>query len=270
MQTRHPAGRLPDPPNPIADDGDETRFCSTCAFSSACLAAGYRKPELAELHCLVEHVGPFRAGDHVFRTGEPFRAIFAVRAGTVKTRTFDKEGREQVLGFYLPGEMVGLNAIYPERFPCDAVALDTAYFCRFSFPAMSALASRLPAVQQHLFRLLSKELGTASQLAGDHSADERVAAFLVDLAGRYEARGFSGTRLHFSMSRSDIANYLRMAAETVSRVLARFRTRRLLALEGRELELLDPRQLREIGRSLLQEESCPRPPATALAGVRGG
>jgi CRP/FNR family transcriptional regulator len=238
MQSKHPAGRLPEPPSPIADDGDETRFCGTCAFSSACIAQGYNKPELAQLQCLVEHVGPFRA-------------IFAVRSGTVKTRMVDKEGREQVLGFYLPGEVVGLNAIYPEHFPCDAVALDTAYFCRFSFPAMSALASRIPAVQQHLFRLLSKELGTASLLAGDHSADERVAAFLMDLAARYAARGFSGTRFRLSMSRGDIANYLRLAAETVSRVLSRFRSQGLIQIEGRELQLLDSQKLAAIGHALL-------------------
>src|SRR6185437_6525734 len=194
------------------------------AFSSACVAAGYNKPALAELQCLVEHVGPYRSGEHVFRTGDPFRAIFAVRSGTVKTRMVDKEGREQVLGFYLPGEVVGLNAIYPEHFPCDAVALEDTQFCRFSFPAMSALAARQPAVQQHLFRLISKELGAVSLLAGDHSADERMAAFLVDLSNRYAARGFSATRFHLSMSRGDIANYLRLAAETVSRVLGRFRS----------------------------------------------
>ncbi|WP_426688274.1 helix-turn-helix domain-containing protein [Rhodanobacter ginsengiterrae] len=248
-------GRQPEPPGPLADDGDgdETRFCGTCAFSNACIAAGYDKPELAELQCLVEHVGPFRAGEYIFRTGDPFRAIFAVRSGTVKTRMVDKEGREQVLGFYLPGEVIGLNAIYPEHFPCDAVALDTAYFCRFSFPAMSALASRVPAVQQHLFRMLSKELGTASLLAGDHSADERVAAFLLDLGGRYAVRGFSGTQFHLSMSRGDIANYLRLAAETVSRVLSRFRTQKLIAIEGRELELLNPKALRQIGQALLPD-----------------
>lgn len=251
MQFKHPAGRLPDPPNPIADDGDETRFCGTCAFSSACVAAGYQKPDLAELQCLVEHVGPFRTGEHVFRTGDPFRAIFAVRSGTVKTRMFDQDGHEQVLGFYLPGEVIGLNAIYPEHFPCDAVALDTAFFCRFSFPAMSALAARLPALQQHLFRMLSKELGSASLLAGDHSADERVSAFLVDLANRYAARGFSGTRFHLSMSRGDIANYLRLAAETVSRVLSRLRNQQLIRIQGREIELLDPVRLRQIGRALL-------------------
>ncbi|MDQ6645650.1 MAG: helix-turn-helix domain-containing protein [Pseudomonadota bacterium] len=253
MQSQHPAGRLPEPPSPIADDGDETHFCGTCAFSSVCIAAGYHKPELAELQCLVEHVGPFRAGEHVFRTGDPFRAIFAVRGGTVKTRVFDREGREQVLGFYLPGEVVGLNAIYPEQFPCDAVALDTAFFCRFSFPAMSALAARMPAVQKHLFRMLSKELGSVSLLAGDHSADERVAAFLLDLADRYAARGFSATQFHLSMSRGDIANYLRLAAETVSRVLSRFRVQKLIQIEGRKLELLDPVRLRGIGRALLPE-----------------
>ncbi len=241
-------GRVPEAPSPIADDGDEQRFCRTCAFSSACLDAGYGKPQLVELHCLVEHIGPYHAGEYVFRTNDPFRAIYAVRAGMVKTRMVDSEGREHVLGFYLPGEVIGLNAIYPERFPCDAVALDTAHFCRFSFPAMSALAARMPIVQQHLFRLLSKELGAASMLAGDHSADERMAAFLIDLGDRFAARGFSGTRFRLSMPRGDIANYLRLAAETVSRVLGRFRQQGLIAVDGRELVLRDPERLRELAR----------------------
>ncbi|UGB37617.1 helix-turn-helix domain-containing protein [Frateuria soli] len=253
MRLENQAGRLPEPPSPIADDGDEAHFCRTCAFAGACQAVGYGKLELRELHCLVEHVGPFRAGEYVFRTGNPFRAIFAVRSGTVKTSMVDKEGREQVLGFYLPGEVIGLNAIYPEHFPCDAIALETSYFCRFSFPAMSALAARMPAVQSHLFRLLSKELGSASLLAGDHSADERMAAFLTDLGQRYAARGFSGTQFQLSMSRGDIANYLRLAAETVSRVLSRFRNQRLIEVEGRQLQILDPTGLHHIGRSLLPD-----------------
>lgn len=252
MRSLVPAGRLPPSPSPIADDGDATHFCRTCAFASACHAVGYGKVELAELHCLVEHIGPFRAGNHVFRTGNPFRAIFAVRSGMVKTSAIDKQGREQVLGFYLPGEVVGLNAIYPDHFPCDAVALETTYFCRFSFPAMSALAARMPAVQQHLFRLLSKELGTASLLAGDHSADERLAAFLADLGERYASRGFSGTHFHLSMSRGDIANYLRLAAETVSRVLGRFRQQGLIDLDGRDVVLRDVAALQELGQGLLR------------------
>ncbi|HET6552790.1 MAG TPA: helix-turn-helix domain-containing protein [Dyella sp.] len=234
--------------NPIADDGDELHFCSTCAFSDACLSVGYGKGELMALHCLVEHVGPYRTGAHVFRTGNPFRAIYAVRAGTVKTCVVDKDGREQVLGFYLPGEVIGLNAIYPDQFPCDAVALEAAQFCRFSFPAMSALATRMPALQAHLFRLLSKELGTATFLAADHSADERMAAFLLDLGDRYRARGFSGTHFRLSMARGDIANYLRLAAETVSRVIGRFRNQGLIDIHGRSVTLLNCQGLRELAK----------------------
>jgi len=251
MLPRKPLDPWLEPPNSLADARVGAHFCLTCAFSEACIAGGYDKPEQAELHCLVEHAGPFRGGEYIFRTGDPFRSIFAVRTGAVKTSVVDKDGREQVLGFYLPGEVIGLNAIYPDRFPCNAVALETVHFCRFSFPAMSALAARMPAVQQRLFRLLSKELGMASLLAGDHSADVRMAAFLTDLAQRYAVRGFSGSQFHLSMSRGDIANYLRLAAETVSRVLSRFRTQRLIELEGRELRLLDPDGLRELGQSLL-------------------
>jgi CRP/FNR family transcriptional regulator len=251
MRSKNAPGRPPESACPIVDDGDQAKFCSSCAFSNACVAVGYGKPELAALHCLVEHVGPYLGGEYIFRTGDPFRAIFAVRSGTVKTSLVERDGREQVLGFYLPGEVIGLNAIYPDRFPCNAIALETAHFCRFSFPAMSELATRMPAVQQHLFRLLSKELGAASLLAGDHSADERVAAFLIDLGERYAIRGFSGIRFHLSMSRSDIANYLRLASETVSRVLGRFRSMGLIEIEGRELALSNPASLRSIGQSLL-------------------
>src|SRR5690606_10931069 len=107
-------------PNPIADDGEEQSFCSTCAFGSVCTARGVDKIALRDLHCLVEHVGNYRPGETIFRTGERFGAIYAVRQGTVKTRLVDIEGRELVLGFYLPGELVGLNAIHPEAYPCDA------------------------------------------------------------------------------------------------------------------------------------------------------
>lgn len=253
MRAKHPKGRLPDPSSPIADDGDETHFCGTCAFSSVCIGAGYQKRQLAELQCLVEHVGPFRTSERIFRVGEPFRAIYAVRHGMIKTAKVDDAGREQVLGFYLPGEVVGLNAIYPEHYPCDAVALESSELCRFSFPAMSALATRLPTVQQHLFRMLSKELGAATHLAGDHSTDARLAAFLVDLGERYAARGFSGSRFRLSMSRADIANYLRLAAETTSRVLGRFREQGLVEIEGREVHLLMPQKLHQMGRALLRE-----------------
>lgn len=250
MSSIKPIGRFA-PLDPGAGDGDELNFCSTCAFGEVCIPGGYEKSALQELHCLVEHVGPFHAGDYLFRAGEKFESIFAVRAGTVKTAMVDAEGREQILGFHLPGEMIGLSAIHPARYPCDAVALDTVYLCRFSFPALATLATRLPGVQQQLFKLLSADIGKAALLAGDHNANERMAAFLILLADRYAARGFSATRFRLSMSRGDIANHLRLAAETVSRILRRFQDQGLIRVDEREVELLQPAELRKAGRCIL-------------------
>ena len=236
----------------LADDGDALHFCSTCAFSQACLSEGMDKNALMDLHVLVEHVGPYHAGDHLFREGDAFDAIAAVRAGTVKTYVIDREGREHVLGFHLPGEVIGLSAIDGEHYPCNAVALDTVMLCRFSFPKMAMLAARLPGLQQQLFRLLSRDIGRAALLAGDWTADQRMAAFLVGMSERLAARGFSPHRFQLTMSRTDIANYLRLAPETVSRVLKRFQTDGLLRVERRELELVQPAQLDELAAPVMR------------------
>lgn len=221
----------------LADDGDALHFCSTCAFSQACLGEGMDKRALMDLHVLVEHVGPIRAGKHLFREGDPFEAIAAVRAGTVKTYVVDREGREHVLGFHFPGEVIGLNAIDGDSYPCNAVALDTVMLCKFSFPKIAVLAAKLPGLQRQLFRLLSRDIGRAALLAGDWSADQRMAAFLIGLSRRLAARGFSPNRFRLTMARTDIANYLRLAPETVSRVLKRLQDDGVLRVERRELEI---------------------------------
>jgi CRP/FNR family transcriptional regulator len=239
--------------HPIADDGDELRFCSTCAFSAACLDQGYDKSRLQELHVLVAHVGPYEEGAHLFREGDAFDAIAAVRAGTVKTYVTDDEGREQVLGFFLPGEVIGLNAISQARYPCNAVALEPVLLCRFSFPNIAALAARMPGLQQQLFRLLSEDIGKAALLAGNFSADERLAAFLVSMSRRQAARGFSAIRFRLSMTRTDIANYLRLASESVSRGFSRLQDAGLLRVDRREIEIVDPVSLESLARNILRD-----------------
>jgi CRP/FNR family transcriptional regulator len=242
-------------PNPsvTANDGDNLKFCSTCVFSQACLSEGMDKRALMDLHVLVEHVGPLQAGEHVFREGDPFGAIAAVRAGTVKTYQIDRNGHEQVLGFHLPGEVIGLNAIHGDRYPCNAIALDTVMLCRFSFPKIAMLATRLPNLQQHLFRLLSRDIGIAALFAHDNTADERMAAFLIGLSRRLAARGFSPRRFQLTMSRTDIANYLRQALETVSRVLRRFENEGLLRIQQRDVEIVDLPQLEARASAILRE-----------------
>lgn len=235
-----------------AADSDPLNFCGTCAFSQACLSQGMDKTALAELHVLVEHIGPLRPGEQVFRVGEPFEAIAAVRAGTVKTCVIDRNGNEHVLGFHLPGEVIGLDGIDGDRYPCNAVALDTVTLCRFSFPKMALLASKVPDLQRELFRLMSRNINNAALLAGDFSADERMAAFLLGLSRRYAARGYSARQFQLTMPRTDIANYLRLAPETVSRVLKRFQADGLLQVQRRDVELLDMDALEQLASAVLR------------------
>lgn len=231
------------------DDGDAVRFCSTCAFSAACLSEGMDKRELRELHVLVEHVGPLAAGTGIFREGQTFDAIAAVREGTVKTWRVDREGREQVLGFHLPGEVIGLSAIDTARYPCNADALDAVQLCRFSFPRIATLAARLPGLQKELFRLLSRDIGHAERMAADQSADARLAAFILELGGRLSRTGVPVQSFRLAMSRTDIANYLRLAPETVSRLFRRFQDDGLLRVRGRELEIQDVGHLGRIAEA---------------------
>lgn len=250
MNSSSPASRGPPGAaitNPAAaNDGDALKFCSTCAFSDACTSQGYDKGALAELHVLVDHVGPYHAGQYIFRAGEPFEAIAAVRAGVVKTFIDDSLGNEQVLGFSLPGEVIGLNAIHGERYPCNAVALDTVSLCRISFPRLSLLATRMPTLQAKLFSLLSAEIGKAAVLAANYRTEERMAAFLLDISARYSRRGFSANRFNLTMTRSEIANYLRMAPETASRVLRRLSDDKVILVNQREIILLQPERLAQM------------------------
>lgn len=207
------------------------------------------KGDLRELHVLVEHVGPLAAGAHIFREGDAFNAIAAVREGTVKTWRVDRDGREQVLGFHLPGEVIGLSAIDGERYPCNADALDPVQLCRFSFAKVATLATRLPGLQRELFRLLSRDITHAERLAADLPADARLAGFLLDLSARMAKADGSIDRLRLSMPRADIANYLRLAPETVSRLFRRFRDDSLLLVRGREVEITDRRRLQRLAEA---------------------
>ena len=152
----------------------------------------------------------------------------------------------------MPGEVIGLNAIHHAKYPCNAIALDTVMLCRFSFPKMALLASKMPELQTQLFRLLSQDIGKASLLAGDYAADQRIAAFLISLSRRYAARGFSAKQFNLTMSRSDMASYLRLAPETVSRILRRFQDEGLITVNRREFTLDNIEQVLEIAKPVLR------------------
>ena len=177
----------------------------------------------------------------MFREGDPFEAIAAVRAGTVKTYVIDSEGREQVLGFLLPGEVIGLNAIRRRRYPCNAVALDTVMLCRFSFPNIAALATRVPGLQQQLFRLLSR--GHRQGGAAGRRLSPRTSAWRRScraLSRRYAARGFSADAVP---AHDDAHRHRQLPAPGVRKPSAacfrRFQDDGLLRVDRREIEITD-------------------------------
>ena len=170
-----------------------------------------------------------------------------VKSGSVKSFVTDSDGSEQILGFHLPGELIGLSGIEKSRHSCSAKVLETSSFCEVPFDSLESLASRIPALQHQLFRLLSKEIGNESGqliLLGQKTAEQRLAAFLENLASRYSSRGLSNTEFILSMSRNEIGNYLGLAVETISRLFTRFQDEKLLKVERKHIQLLEIERLR--------------------------
>ena len=224
--------------------------CSECSLAPLCLPTGLGHADLERMDQLVSRSAPLHEGEHLFRAGDRFDTVFAVRSGSFKTYTVDAEGREHVLGFHLPGELIGLKAIYHKRHFANATALDTATVCKLPFTELSDLAHKLPTLQDQMMRLMSKDLADAVILAGDFTAEERLACFLTGLSRRYAQRGFSAQEFNLTMSRRDIANYLRLAPETVSRVFARFEKDKLLAVERRSVTLREPAKLHALAQCM--------------------
>lgn len=219
--------------------GHKSQACSQCSLVDLCLPMGLSSNEMQQLEELIQQSQSYQEHDFLFRQHDPFQAIYAVRSGMFKSFAIDEEGNERILGFHLPGELVGLDAIYTQQYPSNVMALDTSSICTVPYQGLMALAEQIPSLQQQLLRLLSKEINSVSALTYDNSADQRLAIFLWGLSTRYEQRGYSGTHFNLSMPRRDIANHLNMAPETISRLFKRMQDQGLLSLNKRELLIND-------------------------------
>src|SRR5579863_5878551 len=146
---------------------DVHKACSACSLSELCLPMGLNHQDLERMDSIVARSEPMHEGDHLFRVGDGFKSIYAVRVGSYKSYTVDSEGREHVLGFHLPGELLGLDAIYPGQHRCNAIALDTAAVCVLPYEDLDRLAGQIDGLRAQLFRLMSKDISGAAVLAGD-------------------------------------------------------------------------------------------------------
>ncbi|AGY91506.1 hypothetical protein SPICUR_02465 [Spiribacter curvatus] len=219
----------------------QQQTCTGCSLSQLCLPVSLDDADIGMLDGIVQHQPVLQRGAHLYQEGNAFRALYAVRAGSLKTYTTTESGDQQVTGFHLPGELVGLNAINRWTHPCSAVSLETTSVCELPFEQLEHLAADIPGLQRQLLRLMSREIADDQDMLltmARRNADERLAILLLSLSERFGQRGLSATRFRLSMARGDLGNYLGLAPETMSRIFRRFQDQGWIRAEGREVELL--------------------------------
>ena len=234
--------------------------CAHCGLNQLCLPMALSEADMEQLDAIVERRKPLKRGAHLYRAGDDFKAIYAVRSGSLKTISVTETGEEQVTGFHLPGELVGLDAINSWVHPCSASALETTSVCALPFEELEQLAAHIPGLQRQLLRLMSKEIFADQEMLfamARRSAEERLAMLLLSFSDRFSRRGLSATRFRLPMARSDLGNYLGLAPETMSRLFRRFSENGWLSADGREIQLLDTAALMELSGRPTDDE----PPA---------
>jgi len=212
---------------------------------------GLDPEDMDRLDRIIKRSRPLHRGDHLFRESDAFHCLYIVKTGSVKTYAPSEDGGEQVLGFHLPGELIGLDAIENANHKCSAKVLETSAICEIPFGHLEELSTSMPSLQHQMYRLLSREISQDESmltLLGKNNAEERLAAFLLSLSGRFKRRGFSPYDFYLSMSRHEIGNYLGLAVETVSRLFTRFQDEGLLEVERKHIQLLDLQRLENLSR----------------------
>lgn len=216
--------------------------CENCNLHELCLPRGLSNDDLNRLDQIVTRTQPLHKGDILFRSGDRFIGLYAVRTGCIKLTTSTDQGDEQIIGFYLPGEIIGLDGIETSVHTCTAMALDTSSFCSIAFNNLSDICRQVPALNEQMFRIMGRELSHENQLLltiTKKHADGRIATFLLSLSNRFKSLGYSATEFRLPMSRSEIGNYLGLTFETVSRSLNKFQKQGLIEINHKYINILD-------------------------------
>ena len=223
--------------------------CSQCNLRELCLPVGLSERELGQLDELVTLRRRVLRGQHIYRNGDPFEAIYAIKTGFFKTDVLLEDGREQVTGFQMTGEVLGLDGIGTEKHTCNATALEDSEICVIPFSDLENYSREIGALQHHFHKVMSREIVRdhgVMMLLGIMRAEERLAAFLLNLSQRFTARGYSPAEFHLRMTREEIGSYLGLKLETVSRAFSRFQDEGILRVKQRHIEVLDPEALQKM------------------------
>lgn len=232
--------------------------CASCSLVDLCLPHGMDDDELIKLDDIVVRQNPYQPGQHLYRPGEKSHALFAVRSGALKTYCITEDGEEQVLGFTLPGELVGMDGLGGKEYSSAAVVLETSSICELPFDRLEGICNELPGLHRQMMNVVGREI-TSDQhmlmLLGKRTAEERLASFILSLSRRYQQRGLSATDFNLPMSRQDIGNYLGLAIETVSRLFAQFKDKGILDVNRRHITITDHAKLRGMVEACVRQSA---------------
>ena len=216
--------------------------CSSCNLRELCLPGGVCMEDLDRVENIVYARRRVRRGESLFGTGDEFKAVYAIRSGFFKTSLVDGDGREQVTGFSMGGELLGMDGLGSGRHNGTAVALEDSEVCVMPFSLIEEMARELPSLQRHLHSVLAREIVRdhgVMMLLGSMRAEERLATFLINLSKRFTRRGYSSSDFHLRMTREEIGSYLGLKLETVSRLFSQFQRDGLIAVEQKHVRILD-------------------------------
>jgi len=231
--------------------------CSNCSVLELCLPLGLSDQEITRLDTLIVQRVKVKKGAALYRAGDSLRSLYAVRTGSFKTNVLSIDGREQVTGFQMPGEMLGLDAISTDLHTCNAFALEDSEVCPIHFAHLEKLARELPSLQHNLNKILSREIvcdHDMLMMLGNMNSDERLAAFLLNLSQRLNMRGYSSKNFVLKMRREEIGSYLGLRLETICRGIAHLRDQELVEITGRDVKIRNLEGLKQL------IAGCQRPP----------
>lgn len=224
--------------------------CANCSLRELCIPQGMKIEEVEKINSIIERKKPVHKNDYLFRAGDTNRALYAVMSGSVKTLVDNPNGDEQIVGFHLPGELLGLDGFQGDSHTCSAVALETSSVCEFPLESLDTICHDVPSIQYAMRRIMGKEVSKDHAmllLLGRMSAEEKLASFLISLSKRMEQRHWKPTEFNLTMPRQDIANYLGLAVETVSRLFAHLQEdEKIIEVDRRRVNILDMDRLRAI------------------------
>ena len=223
--------------------------CSSCNLRELCMPVGLEISDMKKLDEVVATRKQVKQGQLLFGNGDPFTSLYAIRTGFFKTCVSNEDGREQVTGFQMAGEIIGLDGIVTDHHSCNAVALEDAEVCIMPFANVEELSREFPVLQRHVHKIMSREIVRENgmmMMLGNMRAEERLAAFLLNLVQRLHARGFSQSEMILRMTREEIGSYLGLKLETISRTFSKLSEDGIIEVKQRYVKILAPEELRKI------------------------